>query len=91
MHTALHTIGYSTGDYSARAFPAVPAKGRRHADRVLGHRAESGPDRYDVQQHDGSGLAGAEFDVRKKSDSSLVEHLTTDAEGNACVAGLPFG
>jgi Prealbumin-like fold domain len=39
---------------------------------------------------DGTGLAGAEFDVRKKSDNSLVEHVTTDSSGNACVAGLPL-
>jgi Prealbumin-like fold domain len=36
-------------------------------------------------------LAGAEFDVRRASDNSLVEHVTTDANGDACVANLVFG
>jgi hypothetical protein len=39
---------------------------------------------------DGSPLAGAQFDIRKASDDSLVSHVTTDANGVACVDQLPF-
>jgi hypothetical protein len=38
----------------------------------------------------GTALAGAHFDVRKKSDNTLIQNVTTDADGNACVANLPF-
>jgi len=38
-----------------------------------------------------SPLAGAEFDIRKASDNSLVAHLTTDSNGVACVDKLLFG
>jgi hypothetical protein len=40
---------------------------------------------------DDSALAGAEFDVRRASDNGLVAHVTTDANGEACVDGLTFG
>jgi hypothetical protein len=36
-------------------------------------------------------LAGAEFDIRKASDNSLVAHVTTDANGNSCTGALPLG
>jgi hypothetical protein len=36
-------------------------------------------------------LAGAMFDVRKASDGSLVQNVTTDANGDACVDNLTFG
>ena len=40
---------------------------------------------------DGGDLAGAQFDIRKAADSSLVQHVTTDANGVACVDNLLFG
>jgi len=40
---------------------------------------------------DGGDLAGAEFDIRKASDDSLVAHVTTDSDGLACQDGLLFG
>jgi hypothetical protein len=39
---------------------------------------------------DDSGLAGAEFDI-EDADGNLVAHVTTDANGEACVDGLTFG
>lgn len=39
----------------------------------------------------GGALAGAEFDIRKVSDNSLVAHVTTNAAGIACVDKLVFG
>ncbi len=40
---------------------------------------------------DGSNLAGAQFDIRKAGDQSLVAHVTTDSNGVACVDELDFG
>jgi hypothetical protein len=39
----------------------------------------------------GNALAGAEFDIRKKSDNSLVAHVTTGADGTVCQGDLAFG
>ena len=40
---------------------------------------------------DDSPLAGAEFDIRKAADNSLVAHVTTGPDGTACEGDLPLG
>lgn len=60
-------------------------------DCTFTNTLQQGAIRIEKTSTKGGGLAGAEFDIRKASDSSLVAHVTTDANGIACVANLDFG
>ncbi len=60
-------------------------------DCTFTNRLQQGAILIEKRSINGDLLAGAEFDIRRASDNSLVAHVTTDENGQACVDDLDFG